>query len=251
MESKSTFPNLDRRKFLKAGMVAPALLAMDHAGLHAVPLAAQASTAGAEKAPFKLPTLAYAQDALAPYISARTLEFHYGKHHQAYITNTNNMVDKTDLASATLEEIVKKTAGNAERVGLFNNAAQVWNHTFYWNSMKPGGGGAPAGMLAQEIQAAFGSIESFRKELTTAAMTQFGSGWAWLVLDGGSLKVIKTGNADTPLAHGQIPLITLDVWEHAYYLDFQNRRADYVAAFLDHLANWEFAAANLAKAKGA
>ena len=250
MENKSVFSSLDRRKFIKAGMVAPALLAMDYAGLHSAPLAAQAPTADAEKAPFKLPTLPYPQDALAPYISARTLEFHYGKHHQAYITNTNNMVDKTDMASATLEEIVKKTAGNTEKMGLFNNAAQVWNHTFYWNSMKPGGGGAPSGKLAEAIQAAFGSIEASRKELTTAAMTQFGSGWAWLVLDGASLKVVKTGNADTPLVHGQTPLITVDVWEHAYYLDFQNRRADYVTAFLDHLANWEFAAANLAKAKG-
>ena len=251
MENKSTLSNQNRRRFLKAGVVAPALLAMDYAGFHGVPLAAQASAAEAERPPFKLPPLPYAQDALAPYISARTLEFHYGKHHQAYVTNTNNMVDKTDLASATLEEIIKRTAGNAEKMGLFNNAAQVWNHTFYWNSMKPAGGGAPSGKFAQEIQAAFGSIEAFRKELTTAAMTQFGSGWAWLVLDGASLRVVKTGNADTPIVHGQIPLITLDVWEHAYYLDYQNRRADYVTAFLDHLANWEFAAANLAKAKGA
>jgi Fe-Mn family superoxide dismutase len=251
MENKSTLSTLDRRRFLKGSLVAPALLAMDYAGFHAVPLPGQASTADAEKPPFKLPALPYAQDALAPYISARTLEFHYGKHHQAYVTNTNNMVDKTDLASATLEEIVKKTAGNAEKLGLFNNAAQVWNHSFYWKCMQPGGGGAPSETLAREIQTAFGSIESFRKELTTAAMTQFGSGWAWLVLDGASLKVVKTGNADTPLAHGQTPLITIDVWEHAYYLDYQNRRADYVAAFLDHLANWEFAAANLAKAKGA
>jgi len=251
MEKKSTASTLDRRRFLKGGLVAPALLAMDYAGFHAVPLAGQASTADAERPPFKLPALPYAQDALAPYISARTLEFHYGKHHQAYITNTNNMVDKTDFAADTLEEIVKKTAGNTEKMGLFNNAAQAWNHTFYWRSMKSGGGGAPSAKLAQEIQTVFGSIESFRKELTTAATTQFGSGWAWLVLDGGALKVVKTGNADTPLAHGQTPLITIDVWEHAYYLDYQNRRADYVTAFLDHLANWEFAAANLAKVKGA
>ena len=251
MENKSMVSTLDRRRFLKGAVVAPALLAMDHAGFQAVPLAGQDSTAEAEKPPFKLPPLPYPQDALAPHISARTLEFHYGKHHQAYVNNTNNLVDKTDLASATLEEIVKKTAGNAEKMALFNNAAQIWNHTFYWKSMKPGGGGAPSGMLAKEIQTAFGSMESFRKELTTAATTQFGSGWAWLVLDGASLKVVKTGNADTPLAHAQVPLITIDVWEHAYYLDYQNRRADYVTAFLDHLANWDFAAANLARVKGA
>ncbi len=250
MEKNSAVSTLDRRRFLKAGLAVPTLLAIDYAGLQTVSLAGQASTADTEKPPFKLPPLPYAQDALEPYISARTLEFHYGKHHQAYVNNVNNLVDKTDLASATLEEIVKKTAGNAERMGIFNNAAQVWNHTFYWKSLKPGGGGAPTGTLAQGIQAAFGSIENFRKELTTAATTQFGSGWAWLVLDGTALKVVKTGNADTPLAHGQIPLITIDVWEHAYYLDYQNRRPDYVTAFLDHLANWDFAAANLAKAKG-
>jgi Fe-Mn family superoxide dismutase len=251
MGKKILISTLDRRRFLQGTLAASAILAFDHAGFPATPRPGQEMTAGGERPPFKLPPLPYAQDALEPYISGRTLEFHHGKHHQAYVNNTNNLVKDTDMASLTLEEIIKKTSGSAEKAGLFNNAAQVWNHSFYWKSMKPGGGGAPDGKLAEQIQTAFGSIESFKKEFATAAGTQFGSGWAWLVLDGPSLKVVKTGNADTPIAHGQTPVITIDVWEHAYYLDYQNRRPDYVAAFLDHLANWEFAAENLARAKAA
>ncbi len=188
----------------------------------------------------ELPPLPYAQDALAPHISAETLEYHYGKHHQAYVTNTNKLIDGTPNAGKNLEEIVKSADG-----GLFNNAAQVWNHTFYWNSMKPGGGGEPTGAVLDGIQAAFGSFADFKQKFSEAAMTQFGSGWAWLVLDGGKMKIVKTANADTPLAHGQTALLTCDVWEHAYYIDYRNARAKYVATFLDHLVNWAEVAARM------
>jgi len=194
---------------------------------------------------FELPSLPYAKDALEPYISARTLDFHHGKHHQAYVANLNNLTKDTPLGKAALEAIVKETAGDAARAGIFNNAAQVWNHTFYWRSMKKGGGGAPKGKVADKIADGFGSFAAFREQFKAAAVGQFGSGWAWLVSEDGKLKVVRTGNADTPIAHGQAPLITCDVWEHAYYLDFQNRRPDYVDAFLDHLVDWDFAAANL------
>lgn len=196
---------------------------------------------------FELPSLPYAQDALEPHISANTLDFHHGKHHNTYVVNLNNLVADGPLASKSLDEIIKETAGDAERAGIFNNAAQVWNHTFYWHSMSPGGG-APEGDLAARIDDAFGSLDAFKDEFKAAAVGQFGSGWVWLVVDGGALKVVKTGNADTPIANGQTPLLTCDVWEHAYYLDYQNRRPDYVQTFLDHLVNWEFAAENLAKA---
>ncbi len=194
---------------------------------------------------FELPPLPYADNALEPHITANTLGFHHGKHHNAYVTNLNNLVKDTGLAAKSLEEIVGETSGDAEKAGVFNNSAQVWNHTFYWNSMKPGGGGAPSGKLAQMIDDAFGSLDGFKEQFKAAAMGQFGSGWAWLVVESGALKIVKTANADTPIAHGQTPLITCDVWEHAYYLDFQNRRPDYVQAFLDHLVNWDFAAQNL------
>jgi len=196
----------------------------------------------------ELPPLPYAQDALAPVISAETLSFHYGKHHKAYVDNLNKLVAGTDLAETPLEKGLTTVAGKADKVGVFNNAAQVWNHTFFWNSLKPGGGGAPTGAVAKAIDASFGSFDNFKKEFTNAAMTQFGSGWAWLVADKGQLKVTKTPNADTPLTTGQTALITVDVWEHAYYLDYQNRRADFVAAVIDKLFNWEFANANLARA---
>ncbi|MBL6929287.1 MAG: superoxide dismutase [Rhodospirillales bacterium] len=197
---------------------------------------------------FELPALPYAKDALAPHISANTLDFHYGKHHNTYVTNLNNLTANSPLNSASVEEVIGEVAGNADKIGVFNNAAQVWNHTFYWHCMKPGGGGAPSGELAAEIDKAFGGLDKFLEEFKNAAVTQFGSGWAWLVADGGSLKIAKTGNADTPLAHGQTPLLTVDVWEHAYYLDFQNRRPDYVQSFLDNLINWDFVAENLGKA---
>ncbi len=199
---------------------------------------------------FTLPELPYAQNALEPYISANTLSFHYGKHHQAYVTNLNNLIKDSDLAKLSLEDIILKTAGDAStsKAGIFNNAAQVWNHTFYWNSMKPNGGGQPTGALADKITKDFGSYDAFKEAFKTAGATQFGSGWAWLVSEKGTLKVTKTPNADLPMAHGQTALLTMDVWEHAYYLDYQNRRPDYITTFLDKLANWDFAEANLKKA---
>jgi Fe-Mn family superoxide dismutase len=207
------------------------------------PGAAPAAPGGA--AAFTLPALPYAQEALEPHISARTLSFHYGKHHQTYLDNLNKLVAGTDLAGKPLEAIIRDTAGKPDKAGLFNNSAQVWNHTFFWQSMKPKGGGAPKGKLAERIKAAFGSFDAFKTAFSEAAMTQFGSGWAWLVQEGDTLKIVKTANADTPLAHGQTPLLTCDVWEHAYYLDYQNRRKDFVQAFLDHLANWDFAASQM------
>ncbi|MGE0725366.1 MAG: superoxide dismutase [Alphaproteobacteria bacterium] len=194
---------------------------------------------------FELPPLPYADNALEPHMSANTFSFHHKKHHQAYVTNLNNLVKDTPMASQSLEEIIKATASDAGKAGIFNNAAQVWNHTFFWNCMKPGGGGAPSGDLAKKIDQAFGGFDKFKEEFKQAAVTQFGSGWAWLVLDGGTLKVTKTGNAGTPMTSGQKALLTVDVWEHAYYLDYQNRRPDFVQTFLDKLVNWDFAAKNL------
>lgn len=194
---------------------------------------------------FELPPLPYAANALEPHMSANTFSFHHAKHHNAYVTNLNNLIKDTPLASKSLEDIIHAVAGDASKAGVFNNAAQVWNHTFFWSSMKPGGGGKPAGDLLARIEKDFGSFDKFKEDFKAAAVGQFGSGWAWLVEEKGTLKIVKTGNADTPLAHGQKALLTVDVWEHAYYLDFQNRRPDYVQTFLDHLANWDFAAANL------
>lgn len=195
---------------------------------------------------FELPPLPYDKNALEPTISAQTLDFHHGKHHNAYVTNLNNLTKDSDLASKPLEEVIKIAAADLPaKQGMFNNAAQVWNHTFFWNCMKKGGGGKPTGKVAGMIDAAFGSYEKFAEEFKNAAVTQFGSGWAWLVLDNGALKITKTANADLPLAHGQKALLTVDVWEHAYYLDFQNRRPDFVQAFLDNLVNWDFVNQNL------
>jgi Fe-Mn family superoxide dismutase len=194
--------------------------------------------------PFSLPPLPYDKGALAPHISAETLDFHYGKHHQAYVTNLNKLLEGKPEASKSLEEIVLSSEG-----GVFNNAAQVWNHTFYWNSIKPQGGGAPTGDLAAAITRDFGSVEKFGEEFTAAATTQFGSGWAWLVLGKDKkLSVTKTANADLPLKHGQTPLLTIDVWEHAYYIDYRNARPKYIETFLKSLVNWDFALANLKKA---
>lgn len=198
---------------------------------------------------FELPALPYAQDALEPHISAETLGFHHGKHHNAYVTNLNNLVAGSEFEGKSLEEIMQETAGDAGKAGIFNNAAQIWNHTFYWHSMAPNGGGKPTGELAAKIDADFGSFDAFVEAFKTAGATQFGSGWAWLVLDtDGKLKVVKTLNAECPLTEGQKPLLTMDVWEHAYYLDYQNRRPDYIATFLNSLVNWDFAAENLAAA---
>ena len=193
----------------------------------------------------QLPPLPYGESDLAPHISANTLSFHYGKHHKAYVDNTNKMVEGTDLGKASLEEIIKAAHGKADKKGLFNNSAQVWNHTFYWNSLSPKGGGQPTGKLLDRIKSDFGDFAAFRAALAKAAVSQFGSGWAWVVVDGGKLKVEQTANADNPLTTGRKPLLTIDVWEHAYYLDYQNRRPAYVDAVLDKLLNWEFAAKNL------
>ena len=193
--------------------------------------------------PFQLPPLPWAKDALAPVISAETLDFHYGKHHQAYVTNLNKLVEGKPEANQSLEQIIQA----APPGGLFNNAAQVWNHTFYWSSMKPGGGGKPAGALLEMVNRDFGSTDNLLQQLGEAAKTQFGSGWAWLVQDsnGGKLKVTATANADLPMKHGQNALLTCDVWEHAYYIDYRNARPNYVDAFLKSLVNWDFAAKNL------
>jgi len=194
---------------------------------------------------FTLPPLPYADTALAPVISANTLGFHYGKHHKTYVDNLNNLVKGTELEGATLEKVIADTAGKADKAALFNNAAQIWNHTFYWNSLRGNGGGKPTGRLAAMIDSDLGGFDNFRKELAATTVSQFGSGWGWLVVDGGKLKVVKTGNAEVPTTKGQKPLLTIDVWEHAYYLDYQNRRADYVNAVIDKLLNWDFAAGNL------
>ena len=228
--------SLSRRNFILTG-----------AAIGALPLVGAPMIARGAAAPHVLPPLPYADNALAPVISAQTIGFHYGKHHKTYLDNLNKLVDGTPMAEMTLEQVIKASAGAADKAGLFNNAAQVWNHTFYWNGLRPNGGGAPGKELATRIETDFGSLEAMRKEIVTAATTQFGSGWAWLVEEGGKMKVVKTGNAENPLTRGMKPLMTIDVWEHAYYLDFQNRRADYVNALLDKLVNWEFVAANLAR----
>lgn len=191
--------------------------------------------------------LPYADTALEPYMSANTFSFHYGKHHAAYVTNLNKLIEGTELADKPLEEIVV-TSFKEGKTPIFNNAGQVWNHNFFWQSMKPGGGGTPSGALADKINADFGSFDKFKEEFKNAAATQFGSGWAWLVVDNGTLKATKTPNAENPVVHGQTPLLTLDVWEHAYYLDYQNKRPDFISTFLDQLVNWDFAAENFSKA---
>ena len=191
------------------------------------------------------PALPYAENALEPVISAKTISFHYGKHHKTYVDKLNKLISETEFEGLPLEEIIRKTANKPEHTGIFNNAAQVWNHNFFWNSLTPNGGGKPSEDLMKKIEESFGSFDDFLKEFTEAAKTQFGSGWAWLVLDGKKLKVIKTANAETPLTMDVKPLLTIDVWEHAYYLDYQNKRPDYVADLLDKLINWEFAASGI------
>lgn len=194
--------------------------------------------------PHTLPALPYAENALEPVITAKTLSFHYGKHHQGYVDKLNKLIADTNYADLSMEQIIAKAAGKPKKTAIFNNAAQVWNHTFYWQSLTPKGGGEPPAALKQRIEAAFGSVDACKKELASAAVSQFGSGWAWLVLKGGKLKVVKTANAEVPLTMDMKPLLVIDVWEHAYYLDYQNRRADYVNAVLDKLLNWEFALQN-------
>jgi len=192
----------------------------------------------------ELPNLPYDISALEPHISKETLEFHHGKHHQAYVTNGNKLIAGTEFESMSEEEIIKATANNTDHIGIFNNAAQVWNHTFYWKSMKPNGGGVPTGSLAKKISDDFGSYEAFKEQFANAGATQFGSGWAWLVFDQGTLKIVKTANAGTPIVKNQTPILTMDVWEHAYYVDFRNARPKYIETFLNNLVNWEFAQQN-------
>jgi|APGre2960657444_1045066.scaffolds.fasta_scaffold53801_2 Fe-Mn family superoxide dismutase len=239
---------MSKRKFIKALTLSPILM------LGACKIKALSHNAiltknifGRTNMPFELPTLPYGKNALAPHISENTINYHYGKHHQAYVTNLNNLISGTDLADKSLEEIIKISANDKTKAGIFNNSAQVWNHTFYWHSMKPNGGGKPSGEVLKQIESDFGSYENFVTEFKNAGATQFGSGWAWLVLDSGKLKVVKTGNAETPLTTSAKPLMTMDVWEHAYYLDFQNARPTYIDTFLNHLVNWDFVNENLKK----
>jgi Fe-Mn family superoxide dismutase len=199
----------------------------------------------ARASPHVLPPLPYADNALGSVISASTISFHYGKHHKGYVDNLNKLITGTIFADLSLEKIIVETAAKADETEIFHNAAQAWNHTFYWRSLSPRGGGEPPAELKQRIEASFGSVDKCKKELATAATTQFGSGWAWLVLHEDKLRVVKTANADLPLTKRMTPLLTLDVWEHAYYLDYQNRRVDYVNAVLDKLINWSFATDNL------
>jgi Fe-Mn family superoxide dismutase len=211
----------------------------------AVTFALSGSSGGGHAPTFDLTPLPYPEAALEPVISARTVGFHYGKHHKGYLDNLNKLVVGTEYAGLPLEKVILGTAGQSDKAALFNNAAQIWNHSFYWQSLKPRGGGMPPAALAQRLESDFGSVEACKKELAAAALSQFGSGWAWLVLDGKTIKTVKTGNAEVPFVKGLKPLLTIDVWEHAYYLDFQNRRADYVNALIDQLINWEFALRNL------
>jgi superoxide dismutase, Fe-Mn family len=233
-DKTDSLSKLNRRDFLVLSSGAAMLLATD--GLFRYARAATQHV---------LPALPYAENALEPYISGKTIGFHYGKHHKGYIDNLNKLIENTEFADLSLEKIITSAAGKPDKTAIFNNAAQSWNHAFYWQCLKPDGGGEPSAGLKQLIEASFGSLDACKKELTAAAVTQFGSGWAWLVLDGEKLKVIKTANADTPLEKGMKPLLVIDVWEHAYYLDYQNRRSDYVTTVLDKLINWSFAEKNL------
>ncbi len=201
----------------------------------------------ATSSPFTLPPLPYAEDALAPVISAKTLQFHYGKHHKGYVDKLNDLVKGTPFAEMSLEDIVAETCGDEDNRKIFNNAAQIWNHTFYWNSLSPSKT-TPSADLQKAIERDFGSLDALKKELKQKATDHFGSGWAWLVYEGGTLKVKDTGDADTPKAHGVACLLTVDVWEHAYYLDYQNVRKDHVDAVVEKLLNWDFASQNFAKA---
>jgi Fe-Mn family superoxide dismutase len=205
------------------------------------------NTAAVLSQPIALPPLPFDQGALAPVISANTLSFHYGKHHKNYVDTLNKLIVGTEFADMPLESIVRATAGQTDHTEIFNNAAQAWNHTFYWMSLTPKGGREPPAELKRMMEASFGGVEQCKKELSKAAVSEFGSGWAWLVQDGEKLKVLKTPDAKNPLTEGSKPLLTIDVWEHAYYLDYQNRRVDYVNALLEKLANWDFAAENLGK----
>ena len=194
---------------------------------------------------FELPSLPYANDALAPYMSAETLDFHHGKHHQTYVTNLNNLLKDNDLQSASLEDIVVKSSKDTSMAGIFNNAGQHWNHILFWQCMKPNGGGSIPSELEARLNSDFGSVDQFKEAFIQAGTTQFGSGWAWLAIDNGKLVVTKSANASNPLVDGMKPILGCDVWEHSYYIDYRNKRPDYLKAFLDSLVNWEFVASQL------
>ena len=194
---------------------------------------------------FELPSLPYANDALAPYMSAETLDFHHGKHHQTYVTNLNNLIKDTDLQNSSLEEIVVKSSKDSSMAGIFNNAGQHWNHILFWQCMKPKGGGSIPSELEKKLSEDFGSVDKFKEAFIQAGTTQFGSGWAWLAVNNGKLVVTKSANASNPLVDGMKPILGCDVWEHSYYIDYRNRRPDYLKAFLDNLVNWEFVASLL------
>jgi Fe-Mn family superoxide dismutase len=199
--------------------------------------------------PIALPPLPWADDALEPFISKNTIGFHYGKHHKTYVDKLNELIAGTPEADMPLEDIVRRTIGDPKKLEVLHNAQQTWNHTFYWNSMRPKGGEKPPRAIAEKIVNSFGDFDAFKKRFAEAAVGQFGSGWAWLIAEGGKLKVIATPDGEDPLPTGAMPLLTLDVWEHAYYLDYQNRRKDYVVAVIDNLLNWEFATQNLVQGK--
>ena len=194
---------------------------------------------------FELPSLPYANDALAPYMSSETLDFHHGKHHQTYVTNLNNLVKDSDMQDASLEDVVIKSSKDASMAGIFNNAGQHWNHILFWQCMKPNGGGAMPSELENRISSDFGSVDQFKEAFVQAGTTQFGSGWAWLAIDNGKLVVTKSANASNPLVEGMKPILGCDVWEHSYYIDYRNKRPDYLKAFLDNLVNWEFVSSQL------
>lgn len=239
--------NISRRDFVTGSLAAAGTMVVMESAIAQERSAQMAQT---QSGSFLFPSLPYEQNALEPVISANTLSFHYGKHHQAYLNKVNELVAGTDLAKLSLEEVMIKTAGQADKAGIFNNAAQVWNHTFYWNSLSPKGGGKPSGKIGKKIEADLGSYDNFVKQFVEAGMTQFGSGWAWLVEDGDILKIIKTPNAENPMSQKKgTAILVLDVWEHAYYLDYQNRRNDYLKMVIEKLLNWEFAEKNLSHEK--
>jgi Fe-Mn family superoxide dismutase len=242
-----------RRNLIAAGAAGSALILAQraHAASAATTAAATAAPATLSPShfdgPFQLAPLPYKEDALAPHISANTISFHYGKHHAGYVEKLNKGISSSaKYDNKSLEDVIQISSQHADDVGVFNNAAQAWNHAFYWKSMKPGGGGEPTGKLADAIKEGCGNFAAFKNQFGEASNTLFGSGWCWLVSEGGKLRIVRTSNADTPITKGQKPLLVLDVWEHAYYLDVQNKRADYVSAFLEKLVNWDFAAQNFA-----
>lgn len=233
---------MNRRRFVGGLLMGSTVLALDK---KTWAKSGNPASMRQDKTLFELPPLPYPMEALEPHISARTLSFHHGKHHQGYIDNTNAIVKKEGLWGKSLVDLIRDSSGKDDSAALFNNAAQVWNHEFYWKSLAPGGGGEPQGRLGESIQAEFGGLEAFKQKFIAAASSRFGSGWAWLVSDGRKLKIVTTSNANTPLARGNTPLLVVDVWEHAYYLDYQNGRKKYLEMVMDHLINWKFAESNL------